>query len=61
MPIFESVNKNKGKTYLFNRVPAKAPRGVVSRTSEARDGFQELQDGFRRFLKRHPLGANFGE
>jgi len=25
------------------------------------DGFQELQDGFRRFLKRHPFGATFGE
>jgi len=49
------------KTYLFTMVPAKPPRGDVSRTSEAKDGFQELQDGFRRFLKGYPLGANLGE
>jgi len=47
--------------YLFTMVPAKPQRGGVSRTSEARDGFQEFQDGFIRFLKGHPLGANFGE
>jgi len=42
-------------------VLAKPPRGSVSRTWEAKDGFQELQDEFRRFLKGHPLGANVGE
>jgi len=46
---------------LFTVVSAKLPRGAVSRTWEARDDFQELQDGFRRCLKRHPLEANFGE
>jgi len=47
--------------YLFTTVSAKPPRGGVSRTWEAKDGFQELQDGFMRFLKRHLLGANLSE
>jgi len=40
---------------------AKPQRDGVSRTSEAEDGFQGLQDGFRRLLKGHPFEANFGE
>jgi len=56
-----AFNPNPGVVYLFTMVFAKPQRDGVSRTSEAREGFQELQDGFMRFLKRHPFGANFDE
>jgi hypothetical protein len=40
--------------YLFSIFPEKPQRADVSRTLEARDGFQELQDGFM-FLEASAL------
>jgi hypothetical protein len=47
--------------YLFSIFPEKPQRADVSRTLEARDGFQEFQDGFMRFSKHQSFGANSGE
>jgi len=42
---------------LFSSISAQLRRYCVSRTLEARDGFQELQEGFMRFLKHNTFGA----